>query len=189
MDIADYAILAILVFSVWDGYRTGFVAQLVRLFGTVLAYLAAWQFHSFLTPPIDHWLVSTVFRNVRSAQTIPVANLFESGSTVPALAKAVAGVLSFGAVFFLALILIRYLGWLLNAIVRLPGLSFVNRVLGAAAGLLVAFLIVAVLIDVAAYLPQSTVRTQIENSALAPMFRQPLQELARMEGLPSSLHP
>lgn len=183
MDIADYIIVVLLFFSAWDGYRTGFVAQLVRIFGTVLAYVAAWQLHALLTPTIDQWLAHTVLKGVRSPQSIPVVNLFGAGPTVPSLTAAIAGVLSFGVVFFAALLVIRYLGAVLNRIVKLPVLSFLNRTLGLASGVIVAFLIIAVLLDVAAYLPASSVKSQIVHSALAPLFRAPLDQLARMEGI------
>ncbi len=182
MDIADWVIVAVLLFSAWDGYRTGFVAQLVRLFGTVIAYVSAWQFHGLLTPTLDHWLRATVLKHIHSPSVVPALGLFNTGNTVGTLAQAIASALSFGIVFYISLIVIRYAGHLLGTVFSLPVLSFVNRVTGLAAGVVVAFLLIAVLISVASYLPMSPVKTQIRHSALAPMFRQPVRELVKIEG-------
>ncbi len=183
MDIADWIILAILLFSAWEGYRTGFVRQLVRLSGTLVAYVAAWQLSPFVSPYLDTWVTQVLLKNIHSASAIPIVGMLSTGSNVAAVAKAIAGALAFGLVFFVALLLVRYLGHLLNAVFSLPLLSWINRLLGLAAGVVVAFLILAVLIDVGTYLPASAVKTQIRQSALAPMFTQPVQELARMEGI------
>ncbi len=187
MDIADYVILVVLLFSAWDGYRTGLVKQLVRLTGTILAYVVAWQFHGILTPIVDHWLLGTVFKHVHSlsSASIPIVGLLGSGTTIPTvatIAKAVANALSFGVVFYVALIVIRYLGHLLNTLFSLPVLSFVNRVAGLVAGAVVAFMLIAVLINVASYLPASPIKAQIKQSSLAPMFQEPVKELAHIEG-------
>ncbi len=182
MDIADWVIVAILVFSAWDGYRTGLVAQLVRFLGTVLAYVSAWQFHGLLTPTLDHWLRATVLKHMHSSSLMPALSLFNTGNTVGTLAQAIASALSFGIVFYVSLIIIRYAGHLLGAVFSLPVLSFVNRVAGLATGVVIAFLLIAVLLSVASYLPMSPVKTQISHSALAPMFRQPIRALIKIEG-------
>ncbi|MCY0875163.1 MAG: CvpA family protein [Firmicutes bacterium] len=195
MDIADYIILAILLFSLWDGYRTGFIRQLVRLFGTVVAYFAAWQFHGLLTPFLDHLLLTTVFKHAGTAvnhsirQAIPAPLLGLLGVPtnqvlvpIPMLVKAIASALSFGIVFYLALIVVRFLGGFLNSIFSLPILSFVNRLGGLAAGAVVAYLLIAVALSVVPFLPTSPVRTQVQDSALAPMFKQPVTQLEKWEG-------
>ena len=183
MDIADWIILAVLLFSAWEGYRTGFVRQLVRLSGTLLAYVAAWQLSPYVLPYLNPWVLHTLLKNVHSASSIPIVGMLGTGSNIAAVAKAIAGAMAFGVVFFVALLLVRYLGHLLNAVFSLPLLNWVNRLLGLGAGLVVAFLIVAVLLDVGTYLPASAVKTQIRESALAPMFSQPVLALERMEGI------
>lgn len=194
MDVVDYVILIILLFSLWDGYRTGFVKQLVRLFGTVVAYVAAWQFHGLLTPWLDHVLLTTLFKHAgasvsKTVQAIP-APLFgllgtSSSSSllpIPLLVKTIASALSFGIVFYVSLIVIRFLGHLLNSVFSLPILSFVNRVAGLAAGGVVGYLLIAVALSVVSFLPASPVRAQVTHSALAPMFRQSVTQIEKWEG-------
>lgn len=201
MDLADYVILAILVFSLWDGYRTGFVKQLVRLFGTVIAYIAAWQFHGLLTPWLHHLLATTLFKHAVgttgtvSHARVPAPLFGLLGTTpgtllpIPMLIETIANALSFGIVFYVSLLLIRYVGHLLNSVFSLPVLSFVNRVMGLVAGGIVAYLLVAVVLNVASFLPTSPVRAQIIHSSLAPMFRGPVQQLEKWEGAWPSLSP
>lgn len=199
MDIADYVILAILLFSLWDGYRTGFVRQLVRLLGTVIAYVVAWQFHGMMTPWLDHVLSTTLFRHVHSptvaslAPGLPAPLFGLLGAKpgaflpIPILVKTIASGLSFGIFFYLTLIVIRYLGHFLNTLFSLPVLSFFNRIAGLVAGGVVAYLLIAVCLNVASFLPASPVRSQIVDSALAPMFRQPVSQLEKWEGAWPSL--
>ncbi len=183
MDIADWIILAVIVFSAWDGYRSGLITQLVRLLGTVLAYIAAWQFHGALEPPIKKWLLANVLKNANSLKDVPIVNLLSAGGSMNELATTIANVIAFGIVFYVALIVIRYLGHLLNTVFRLPGLSFLNRLAGLVAGLVVAVLLIAVLINFAAYIPVSQLKTQINHSALAPDFKGVIVGLANMTGL------
>ena len=183
MDIADWVILAVLLFSAWDGYRTGLITQLVRLLGTVLAYIAAWQFHGVLVPPLKKWLLENVLKNVHSLKDVPIVNLLSSGGTVNQLGATIANVLAFSVVFYISLLLIRYLGHLLNSVFHLPGLSFFNRMAGLTAGVVVAVLLIAVLIDFAAYIPVPQLKAQINHSTLSPMFKQPIVELAKLTGL------
>lgn len=182
VDIADYIILAVLVFSAFDGYRTGFAAQLVRLFGTVIAYVAAWQLHGLLTPAIEGFVHRTLLNGAHSVQNAPLLRLFGGASTVSDATAAISGVISFAIVFYVSLILIRYVGHLLNAVMSLPVLSLINRMAGLTAGVVVAFLLIAVLINVALFLPYAPVRQQVHRSALAPMFQTPVRELQKLEG-------
>lgn len=182
MDIADWVIVAILLFSAWDGYRTGLVSQLVRFLGTVIAYVSAWQFHGLLTPTLERWLRATVLKHMHTPSAAPALNLFNTGNTMGTLAFAIASALSFGIVFYISLVIIRFAGHLLGALFSLPVLSFVNRLAGLAVGVVIAFLLIAVLISVASYLPMSQVKTQIHHSALAPLFRQPVKEFVKIAG-------
>lgn len=183
MDIADWIILAVLLFSAWDGYRTGLISQLVRLLGTVLAYVSAWQFHAALVPPIKRWILDNALKNAHTLQTVPIVNLLSSGGNMNQLGATIANVIAFGIVFYVSLLVIRYLGHLLNSVFHLPGLSFINRMAGLAAGIVVAVLLIAVLINFAAYIPVPALKAQISHSALSPMFKQPIVELAKVAHL------
>lgn len=182
MDIADYIILGVLVFSAFDGYRTGFVAQLVRLFGTIVAYIAAWQFHGVLTPVIEGFVRHTLLNGHHAVQNAPLLRLFGGAAAISRASTAISGVIAFAIVFYLALIVIRYAGHLLGAVMSLPVLSLVNRVAGMAAGVVVAFLLIAVLINVSMFLPYTPVRQQVHRSVLAPLFQAPVHELQKLEG-------
>jgi uncharacterized membrane protein required for colicin V production len=91
-------------------------------------------------------------------------------------------------VFVIALIVVRYLGHLLNALMHLPLLSQLNRMLGLVAGLIVAFVVLAIAINVVAYIPSPLLKSQIRHSALAPVFSAPVAQLTRIEGIDKA-HP
>jgi uncharacterized membrane protein required for colicin V production len=187
VDAADYVILAVLAFGAFDGYRSGFVRQLVRLFGTVVAYVAAWKFSFVLMPFATHFVSTTLLRNANAKSIEPVLGLF-GGDTTANVSHAIAQALAFGAVFVIALILVRYLGHLLNALMHLPLLSQLNRMLGLVAGLVVAFVVLAIAINVVAYIPSPLLKSQIRHSSLAPVFSAPVAQLTRIEGIDKA-HP
>lgn len=182
MDIADYVILLVLLFSAWDGYRTGIIAQMVRLLGTVIAYVAAWQFHAWLVPIVTPWIKGYVIHGAVSLRNIPLVGTLTGTNNVQSAVTAIAGAISFGIVFYVSLLLIRYLGHLLNALFSLPVLSLVNRMVGLIAGASVAFVLIAVLLSVATYIPSVPVKQEIRHSALAPMFEGPVMTLEHLEG-------
>ncbi len=180
MDIADWVIIAILLFSAWDGYRTGFVAQVVRLLGTVLAYVSAWQFHAYLTPAIANFLEGSVLKNVHSVTSSPLFVLFGTQPTRTDVASAMGNALAFGIVFYLSLLIIRYVGHLLNAVMSLPVLSLVNRFAGLVAGSVIAIALITVMISILSYVPVSPLKTQIMHSSLVPLFNGPVHELDKI---------
>nr|NNM89861.1 CvpA family protein [Bacilli bacterium] len=183
MDVVDWIIVAILLFGAWEGYRTGFIRQIVRLFGTLIAYVAAWQLGSFVSPYLYPFVHGTLLKNVKQTTNIPIVGMLATGSTVTSVAHAISGALAFGITFFIVLILVRYLGRLLSAVFSLPVLNFANRVIGLLVGGVVAALLIAVLINVGSYLPASSLKTQLSHSLLAPLFAQPVATLAKMEGI------
>ncbi|MCY0892416.1 MAG: CvpA family protein [Acidibacillus sp.] len=181
LDIADIVIIVIIVFSAWDGYRTGFVVQVVRLLGTVLAYVLAWKFHSILTPTLARWLEGTVLKHIHHVTSSPLFVLFGTQPTRAGIAMAMGSAISFGIVFYLSLFIIRYVGHLLNVVMSLPVLSLINRFAGLVAGAVIAFVLIAVLISILSYVPVAPLKEQIMHSALAPMFQGLVRQLDKIE--------
>lgn len=173
--------IAIVVFSSWEGYRTGFVAQVVRLLGTVIAYISAWKLHAFLTPTIAHWLLATVLKHMRYTPSGPFVVFFGPQPSQGDVATAIASAISFGIVFYLSLLVIRYVGYMLNTVMSLPVLSFVNRLAGLAAGFAIAIALIAVLLSILSYVPASPLKEQLAHSKLVPMFKVPVRQLDKIE--------
>src|SRR5271170_3164396 len=140
MSMADWIIIAFLLFSVVGAAAEGFFHEAFGLAGLVVGYLlAAWNYQR-------------------------LAALYE-----PYLKSMWLGEIAAFLIIFLAvLILAGIAGRITRHIVKEAGLSFVDRILGAALGLLRGSLIVAViLMSMAAFTPTSA---WLQGSELAPYF-------------------
>jgi membrane protein required for colicin V production len=137
---ADWAIVAVIVVSVIQAVSSGFFHEAFGVAGLVFGYLlAAWNYQRLAARFAPH--LKSVW-----------------------LGEIAAFLIIFLAVMILAGIAGRIARW----IVKEAGLSFVDRILGGALGLLRGSLIVAVvLMSMAAFTPTSK---SLEGSELAPYF-------------------
>lgn len=140
MTAADWVIVAIIAVSVVQAVISGFFHEAFGIAGLVLGYLlAAWNYERLAA---------------RFAPHMKSMWLGEIGA--------------FLIIFLAVLFLAGIAGRISRHIVKEAGLSFVDRVLGAALGLLRGCLIAAVvLMSMAAFVPTST---WLEGSELAPYF-------------------
>jgi len=140
MNIADWAILGVIVLSVVMAIAEGFFHQAFGLAGLVVGYLlAAWQYRR-------------------------LAEWFAPQLKSPWLGEIVAFVAIFLAVVIVAGIAGRITRWAMKE----AGLSLFDRILGGMLGLLKGALFVAViLMGMTAFTPTSK---WLEGSALAPYF-------------------
>jgi len=136
----DWGIVAVIVVSVAHAASAGFFQEAFGIAGLVFGYLlAAWQYHQ-LAQHFAPYLNSPWFGEITAFLVIFVAVMVAAG------------------------IIGRIARWLMKE----AGLSFVDRLLGGALGLLRGCLIVAVvLMSMAAFNPNST---WLEGSRAAPYF-------------------
>jgi membrane protein required for colicin V production len=140
MSIADWIILAFLVFSVTGAAIEGFFHEAFGLAGLVVGYLlAAWQYHR-------------------------LADWFAPHLKSPWLGE-IAGFL---IIFFAVLIVAGFGGRIARRVMKEAGLRTIDRLLGAALGLLRGVLVVAVVLTaMAAFAPAAK---WLAGSQLAPYF-------------------
>src|SRR5271169_1172230 len=140
MSIADWIILAFLVFSVTAAAMEGFFHEAFGLAGLVVGYiLAAWQYQR-------------------------LADWFAPHLKSPWVGE-IAGFL---IIFFAVLVVAGFAGRTARWAMKKAGLSAIDRALGAVLGLLRGVLVVAVVLTaVAAFAPAAK---WLEGSELAPYF-------------------
>ncbi len=140
MTAADWIIVIVIAVSVLQAAISGFFHEAFGIAGLILGYLlAAWNYERL------------------AARYAPYLKSMWLGEIAAFL------------VIFLAVVLVAGLaGRVVRHIVKEAGLSFVDRILGGALGLLRGILMVAVvLMSMAAFTPTST---WLEGSQLAPYF-------------------
>ena len=140
MTAADWVIVVVIVVSVVQAAISGFFHEAFGIAGLIVGYLlAAWNYQRLAA---------------RYAPYLKSMWLGEIGA--------------FLVIFLAVLIAAGIAGRITRHIVKEAGLSFVDRILGGALGLLRGILMVAVvLVSMAAFTPTST---WLEGSELAPYF-------------------
>ena len=140
MSIADWIIIAFLVFSVAAAAIEGFFHEAFKLAGLAVGYLlAAWQYHR-------------------------LAEWFAPHLKSPWLGE-IAGFL---IIFFAVLMVAGIAGRVARSVMKEVGLSGIDRFLGAVLGLMKSVLVVAIVLTaVAAFAPAAR---WLDGSELAPYF-------------------
>jgi membrane protein required for colicin V production len=140
MSGADWIIIAVILISVIQAASAGFFQEAFGIAGLVFGYLlAAWQYHRFA----EHFA--------------PYINSPWFGD--------IAGFL---IIFFAVMILAGIAGRITHWVMKKAGLSFVDRLFGAALGFVRGALVVSVvLMGMTAFTPTSA---WLDNSELAPYF-------------------
>jgi membrane protein required for colicin V production len=140
MNLADLLIIAVLVVSVVSAFVKGFFVEVFSLAGVILGlFIAAANFGAFAP-----WVM-------RLVENREAANL-----------------IAFLVIALLVMVLAGVLGRLLRGVFRQVGLGIVDRLLGAAFGLVKGCIVVTlVLMAVVAFLPR---QNWLVSSRLAPAF-------------------
>jgi|SRR5690348_2481365 membrane protein required for colicin V production len=140
MNVADWLILAAIVFSVLIAASQGFFYEVISLAGTVVGYLiASWQY-----PRVAYWIAPHVTSEW-------IANIFGF-------------LIIFVAVIVVAGVIAKLARWAM----RKAGLTWFDRALGAMFGLLRGSLMVSIVLMVmTAFTPTSA---YLMGSQLAPYF-------------------
>lgn len=156
--MVDIIILLLLIFGFFVGIKRGFIMQVMRLIGTIVAFIIAYHFAGILGPELSLW--------------IPFPTFGDSGFLGVLLANGVLEnayyhVIAFFIVFVVAKIVLFYVGSLLDFISRIPVLKQVNSLAGGVFGIVETYLVIFIVLLIASKLPIETAQTHFQNSVLA----------------------
>ncbi|MDQ0188760.1 CvpA family protein [Alicyclobacillus cycloheptanicus] len=151
MNGVDIVIVIIVALGALNGYRTGFVRQITRLFGAVIAYFLSVWLRPYVAPAIEPFVRQM---HVPSAGALG----FWLGDW--------SGVIAFALVFVVTFFLLRFASGLIDALFSLPVLSTLNRLAGLAAGLVLALLFVYVAILVVQYVNAPKLQAALHQSSI-----------------------
>lgn len=154
----DLAILAILLIGLLIGLKRGFILQLVHMTGFIVAFIVAYIFYGDLAPNLRMWIP---FPAIGDSSTLNM--FFESVGLETAFYNAIA----FAIVFFATKLLWQMLGSMLNFITYLPILKQLNRWGGAILGFAEVYLIMFIILYIAALLPMDSIQGPLTDSFMA----------------------
>lgn len=149
-DLLDLIFVAVFFLGGLNGYRLGFIRQVTRLFGAVIAYFVSYWLRPYVAPVIRQL-------HLPAQPQTGMASL---------LVGDLSGAIAFGLVFLLTFLLLRYAAGLLDALFSLPVLSFVNRVVGLVGGVALSVVFVYIACLILHYVNAPSIQHQVAHSSI-----------------------
>lgn len=171
----DIALIVLLVLGFFVGLKRGFIMQLFHLIGYIIAYIAANLYYNQLAPKLSLWIPYPNFG--KNANLDYFAN---STNMEGAFYRAIAFII----IFFAVKILLHMIGSLLNFIAYLPILRQLNIWAGGLLGFSEVYLILFIVLYIAALIPINAIQNPLEHSMMAntivnhtPILSQQIRQL------------
>jgi membrane protein required for colicin V production len=151
MNLFDIIVIVILGYCLIRGIFRGLVKELSSIIGVFGGFYAAYTYYPILAKPLSKWIVNIGYLNI----------------------------LSFMIIFCGVFIIISILGIIINYLLKIVFLGWLDRVSGAMFGAVKGILIVSVLlITLTAFLPKGT--PVIKDSLLSPYVTLVSEKMAKV---------
>jgi uncharacterized membrane protein required for colicin V production len=157
----DLAIIVLLIFGFFIGLKRGFILQLVHLTGFIIAYIVANLYYDDLAPRLTLWVP---YPNLGTTSSLKL--LSENGNMEEAFYRAIAFII----IFFAVKILLQIIGSMLDFIAHLPILKQLNVWAGGLLGFAEVYLILFILLYIAALIPMEILQKPLEDSIMANLL-------------------
>ena len=154
----DLVIVAILLIGLLVGLKRGFILQTIHMTGFIVAFIVAYVYYDELAPKLHLWIPFPTMGDTSSFQM-----LFDSVGLDTAYYNAIA----FAIIFFITKIAWHMLGSMLDFIAHLPILKQLNHWGGGILGFMEVYLLMFIILYIAALLPMDAVQGSINGSILA----------------------
>ncbi|TGB04111.1 CvpA family protein [Halobacillus salinus] len=171
----DLLLLFILLMGIFTGLKRGFILQLFHLLGFVVAFVVAAMYYDDLSPKLTLWVPYPAL-----PEDAAWAVFAESFDLEQAFYKAVA----FAILFFGVKIVLHIIASMLDFVSELPILNSFNSLLGGVLGFVETYVILFVILYMAALVPLEPVQNALDGSFLAqliiertPVFSEQLRTL------------
>lgn len=171
----DLAILIILILGFFVGLKRGFVLQLIHLTGFIIAFIVANMYYEKIAPKLTLWVPYPSFGDGTAIQM-----LFDNPNLEDAYYRAIA----FVVIFFAVKIVLHIIGSMLDFVTNLPVLKQLNIWAGGMLGFVEIYLIIFILLYIAALLPVVPIQSALNDSFMAkgiikhtPIFSQQIKEM------------
>ncbi|MGD2028332.1 MAG: CvpA family protein [Desulfobacterales bacterium] len=151
MNFFDIIVIVILGYCLIRGVFRGLIKELSSIIGVFGGFYAAFTYYPMLAKPLSKWITNSGYLNI----------------------------LSFLIIFCCVFTIISILGVIINYLLKIAFLSWLDRILGSVFGALKGMLIVSVLfIALTAFLPKGT--PVIKDSLLSPYVTLVSEKIAKV---------
>ena len=152
----DLIILALFMVGVFIGFKRGLILQFIHLTGFLIAFLVAKTYYTELAPKLVLWIPYPNFNG-------SVEMILDNGNLEDAFYRGIA----FVFIFFSVKLVIQIIGSMLDFIAGLPILKQFNTLAGGFLGFLEVYLILFIVLYIAALLPIEMVQNSLQSSILS----------------------
>jgi uncharacterized membrane protein required for colicin V production len=159
--MVNLAIIIILIFGFLVGLKRGFILQVIHLIGFIVAFVVAHMYYDELAPKLTLWIPYPSFSTDSTFQL-----LLDNGNLELAYYRAI----SFVGIFFAAKIALQIIGNMLDFVANLPILKTLNVWAGGFLGFIEVYLLLFIVLYIAALLPIDAVQNALGDSGLANMI-------------------
>ncbi|MCA0969870.1 CvpA family protein [Halobacillus litoralis] len=171
----DLLLLFILLIGIYTGLKRGFILQLLHLVGFIVAFVVAVMYYDDLSPKLTLWVPYPELPE-DATWAVFVENLD--------LEQAFYNAVAFSILFFGTKIILHIIASMLDFVSELPILNSFNSLLGGVLGFIETYVIMFVILYIAALVPLELVQNALDGSFLAqfiiertPVFSEQLKTL------------
>ncbi|HYK73176.1 MAG TPA: CvpA family protein [Pseudoneobacillus sp.] len=171
----DLAILFIFLVGFLVGLKRGFILQLVHLTGFIVAFVVATMYYDDLAPKLTLWVPYP-----HMGANSPLQFIFDGVNMEDAYYRAIA----FAVIFFAVKIVLQIIGAMLDFIAHIPVLKQLNVLGGGILGVVEVYLLILIVLYIAALLPIEFIQNPIKDSSVAkaiinhtPVFSKQIKEM------------
>jgi uncharacterized membrane protein required for colicin V production len=154
----DLVIILLLIIGFFVGLKRGFILQLVHLTGFIIAYIVAYLYYDQLAPKLTLWIP---YPNLGEGTVLKI--LTDSTDVETAFYSAIAFVI----IFFAVKVVLQIIGSMLDFIAHLPVLRQLNVWAGGLLGFFEVYLLIFILLYIAALIPIELIQSLLDHSILA----------------------
>ncbi|XJZ26422.1 CvpA family protein [Bacillota bacterium Lsc_1132] len=157
----DLILIFLFIMGFLVGLKRGFILQLIHFTGFIIAYIVANIYYDKLAPKLILWIPYPNFGNNSSLK------LFTDS---PQMEDAFYRGIAFVIIFFAVRIVLQIIGTMLDFIAHLPILRFLNVWAGGILGFFEVYLLVFILLFIAALVPMTVIQQPLAQSTLANLI-------------------
>jgi uncharacterized membrane protein required for colicin V production len=174
LNVLDIAIIAVLILSIIVGYMRGFVKKLVSIASWFAAYLVAFSLFDHVAP-----LLQSAFPLSSNEKLAEYSGIV----TGLKLDTYIYNSIAFALLFFGTRIALTIVGYFLQGVASIPGLSLINRWLGVLLGIIEAVVIIIIGIMVLEAMPSERIIEWLEQSLIVDWLHTHALDLASLREL------
>lgn len=157
----DLVIFIFLIFGFLVGLKRGLILQVIHLAGFIISFVVAYIYYDQLAPRLTLWIPYPSFGSDSSLELI-----LDNGNIEESYYRAIA----FVVIFFAVKILLQIIGSMLDFVAHLPLIKTLNIWAGGLLGFIENYLIIFIVLYIAALLPIEMIQGHLGNSFLANMM-------------------